>query len=216
MTQKQIPLFPLELVLFPGDKLPLHIFEQRYRDMVNDCLLYKQPFGIVSYIDSKISRIGCYARIAHVENAYDDGKFDIVCRGGDRFITNTYDNSKSYLQARVTDFHDDEQMQMTEEEKRLFDHVSQRFNVLVSLASMQFEDPGFEPPNYSFEFGHIVGFDLAQKQNLLEIKTEKERLEFIRDHIEASIPRLEAFEDVRKLIRSNGHFREFPPIDFNI
>lgn len=216
MTPNPIPLFPLELVLFPGDKLPLHIFEQRYRDMVKDCLAGDQPFGIVSFIDQKIARIGCYAHIERVEQAYEDGKYDIVCRGGDRFISHSYDSSKSYLQASVTDFYDQDNSQLSPENARLLAHVLKRFDVLVKLASMQFENPGFETPENSFGFGHVVGFDLAQKQNLMEIKSEKERLEYILKHIEDSIPRLEAFEDVRKLIKSNGHFREFPPIDFNI
>lgn len=214
MTPNPIPLFPLELVLFPGDKLPLHIFEQRYRDMIRDCLSGEYPFGIVSFIDQKVSRVGCYAHIERVEEAYDDGKYDIVCRGGDRFISHAYDSSKSYLQASVTAFHDEDTL--SSEDSRLLKHVLQRFDVLIELASMKFENPGFETPTNSFEFGHIVGFDLAQKQNLMEIKSEKERLEYILKHIEASIPRLEAFEDVRKLIKSNGHFREFPPINFNI
>ena len=216
MTPNPIPLFPLELVLFPGDKLPLHIFEQRYRDMVRDCLAAAQPFGITSFIDQKVARVGCYAHIERVEEAYDDGKYDIVCRGGDRFISHSYDSSKSYLQASVTAFYDQDESKLSAEDSAFLKHVLQRFEVLIDLASMKFEHPGFEMPTHSFEFGHIVGFDLAQKQNLMEIKSEKERLEYILKHIEASIPRLEAFEDVRKLIKSNGHFREFPPIDFNI
>lgn len=216
MIQNPIPLFPLELVLFPGDKLPLHIFEQRYRDMVKDCLAGERPFGVVSYIDQNVSRVGCYAHIERVEQAYEDGKYDIVCRGGDRFISQSYDSSKSYLQASVTAFRDQKNEELSSEDSALLGHVLQRFEVLIELASMKFENPGFEMPTNSFEFGHIVGFDLAQKQNLMEIKSENERLEYILKHIEASIPRLEAFEDVRNLIKSNGHFREFPPIDFNI
>lgn len=208
------PLFPLQLVLFPGDKLPLHIFEPRYREMVRECLDRDMPFGLVSFIDNKVSRVGCFANIESVENAYDDGKFDIVCRGGDRFISSSYNSGKSYLQASVTRFPDEPE---PDDAVRLqMDKTLQLFEELSDLANLKFENPDLPVPKDSFGFAHLVGFDLAQKQNLLEMQSELERLQFIYEHIERSLPKLRSFKEVRETIRSNGHFREFPPLNFNM
>lgn len=209
-----IPLFPLQLVLFPGDKLPLHIFEPRYKEMVQECLELNLPFGIVSYIDKQVSKVGTFASILKLDAKYEDGRMDIVTRGGDRFITRTYSHSRTFLQGSVTSFHDEHQLSNADE--KLLAKVLERFEVLASLASLRFENPDQKNPKNAFGFGHIVGFDLAQKQNLLEIKSEAERLNFVLEHIERSIPQLQRFQDTRDLIKSNGHFREFPPLDFNI
>ncbi len=209
-----IPLFPLQLVLFPGDKLPLHIFEPRYREMARECIDSATPFGVVSYIDNKVSRVGTLAKIAKVEKMYEDGKCDIVCYGTDRFISHSYNSSRAFLQASVTGFKDEKKLGASD--KALLANVLKRFEVLSELASLKLENPGLPTPENAFGFGHLIGFDLAQKQNLLEIKTERERLLFVLGQIERSIPQLEAFQDVRKLVKSNGHFKEFPPINFKI
>lgn len=209
-----IPLFPLQLVLFPGDKLPLHIFEPRYKEMVRECLEVNLPFGIVSYIDKQISKVGTFATILRLETEYNDGRMDIVTRGSDRFMTRNYSHSRSFLQGSVTSFHDEQQL--SESDERLLAKVLGRFEELAQLAGLQFENPALANPQNAFGFGHIVGFDLAQKQNLLEIKSERERLTYVLEHIERSIPRLRGFQETRDLIKSNGHFREFPPLDFNL
>lgn len=208
------PLFPLQLILFPGDKLPLHIFEPRYREMIRECLDHESPFGVVSYIDNKVSRVGCLAYIEKVENSYQDGKFDIVCRGGERFISSSYNSGRAFLQASVTRFSDVPDPDETV--RKLMDEALSLFNELSEAANLKFENPALPTPANSFGFGHLIGFDLAQKQNLLEIKTEAERLRYIIEQIQRSLPKLRSFKDVRELIRSNGHFREFPPINFNI
>ncbi|MCC5935337.1 MAG: LON peptidase substrate-binding domain-containing protein [Candidatus Cyclonatronum sp.] len=209
-----IPLFPLQLVLFPGDKLPLHIFEPRYKDMVKECLELNLPFGIVSFIDKQVSKVGTFASIVRVETEYDDGRLDIVTRGSDRFMTRSYSHSRTFLQGSVTSFNDEQQL--SPQDADLLAQVLSQFEELAELAKLRFENPALANPKNAFGFGHIIGFDLAQKQNLLEIKSETERLQYVLEHIKRSIPRLKGFQDTRDLIKSNGHFREFPPLDFNI
>ncbi|MCH8566738.1 MAG: LON peptidase substrate-binding domain-containing protein [Balneolales bacterium] len=207
-----IPLFPLQLVLFPGDTLPLHIFEPRYREMIKECIKLEKPFGIVSYIDNKISKIGCLAEINSVEQTYEDGKYDIICKGGDRFISHSYNSSRSFLQANITEFHD--ALEILPEEQPLLDEAIGLFDEIKEAATFEMDPSRHKTPSNAFGFAHFIGFNLAQKQNLLEIKSEKDRLEYIISHMKDTLPKLQSFREVKQLIQSNGHFREFPPLNF--
>ena len=103
----KIPLFPLDVVLFPGTALPLHIFEGRYKEMIGECLAQKSAFGVVRAQREGLAVIGCTARIVRVLETYDDGRLDLLCQGSDRFEIENLDNSRSFLQAEV-DFFGDE------------------------------------------------------------------------------------------------------------
>jgi Lon protease-like protein len=103
----KIPLFPLDVVLFPGAALPLHIFEDRYKEMVAGCVDRDEPFGIVRAQIEGLAVIGCTAKIVKVLQRYPDGRLDILCEGGDRFEIELLDNSRAYLQAEIDDFLDD-------------------------------------------------------------------------------------------------------------
>ncbi len=207
---KLIPIFPLQLVLFPNETLPLHIFEPRYKEMISECLEKKDSFGICSFINGKVSRTGCLARIYSVSKKYEDGKYDIVCKGGERFMTHAYNSSKSYLQASVSFFEDTNADSSPHQD--LVDKITPRFKELLDILT-EGNAPDITPA-CSYDFGHHIGLELIQKQNLLEIKSELERLEFIKNHIERLLAQLTMFEDVKKRIKSNGHFRKFPPIEF--
>src|SRR5271157_4662164 len=85
MRPERIPLFPLNVVLFPGEELPLHIFEPRYRRMVRDCLDARSPFGMLLAMDDGITKVGCTAEILEVVKRYPDGRMDIITVGRDIF-----------------------------------------------------------------------------------------------------------------------------------
>jgi Lon protease-like protein len=97
----KIPLFPLDVVLFPGAPLPLHIFEPRYREMVAECIAGNAVFGIVRAQRDGLAVIGCTAQVVRVLRSYPDGRSDILTQGIDRFEIEQLDDSRSFLQAEV-------------------------------------------------------------------------------------------------------------------
>src|SRR5215472_15538956 len=99
-----LPLFPLDLVLFPHTPVPLHIFEPRYKELIGECLEQRTPFGIVRAKDDGIAEIGCTAEILDVAKRYDDGRMDIVCEGRRRFEVMQVNEDRSFLQAEVSYF----------------------------------------------------------------------------------------------------------------
>ena len=103
----KIPLFPLEVVLFPEAALPLHIFEDRYKEMVGVCLEEKIGFGVVCAQREGLAVVGCTAEIVRILERYPDGRMDILCQGAKRFEIENLDNTRSFLQAEVDFFGDD-------------------------------------------------------------------------------------------------------------
>src|SRR5690349_22487870 len=108
MQQGLLPLFPLQVVLLPGSELPLHIFEDRYKEMIGEVLREKREFGVVLASEKGIVNTGCTATIDRVLRRYPDGRMDIIARGRRRFEILLLNDERAYLRGSV-DFFDDEQ-----------------------------------------------------------------------------------------------------------
>jgi len=121
MSDEWLPLFPLGLVLLPGQRLPLHIFEQRYKQMIGECLQGGGAFGLVCYTGAEMKSVGCTARVSEVLQRYPDGRLDILCIGERRFRIEEQDQREAYLRARVRYFDDAE----TQVEERTDDRLRQ-------------------------------------------------------------------------------------------
>ena len=141
----QIPLFPLGLVLLPDMLLPLHIFEERYKQMVTECLAEERSFGIVLFDGQAIHPVGCLARISEVLERYDDGRMDIMTKGGARFVIRELVEDKAYMEARVLFFDDDKEAN-GDDLAAVIDHA---LNLLREVVDT---DIGFEPAELG---GHI-------------------------------------------------------------
>ena len=206
-----LPLFPLGLVLYPGERLPLHIFEPRYRDLLRDCLAEEKPFGIVLADEGDLAGVGCTARIKRVINRYDDGRADILVGGEERFRLGPLYEESSYLTADVETFQEPEEpLQQDARERVITQHMK-----LLELAGHTVR-PSFyqDEPRLSYVLAQNAGLDAQQKQRVLEMLTENERIRFLAEHFQALLPQVEQQEEVRRRIRSNGHFKDFPAEDF--
>jgi len=102
-----LPLFPLDLVLFPHTNLPLHIFEERYKEMIQDCLENRWEFGMLAVQEQTVKNIGCTASISDVVARFPDGRMNIMVRGGRRFEITELNEGKSYLRGKPELLEDD-------------------------------------------------------------------------------------------------------------
>lgn len=200
-----LPLFPLGLVLFPGEAVPLHIFEDRYRDLVRHCLETEDPFGIVLTEGDDLASVGCVARIGRVLERYEDGRMDILVVGEERFAIKEVRQERSYLTARVSSYEPIEPLAIGEERERVITlHMK-----LLELAGETIRPAIYEgPKRISFVVAQNAGLDNARKQELLELRTEEERLEYLADYLEAIIPEIREARARRQRVQSNGHFKE--------
>ncbi len=206
--KRKIPLFPLGIVLYPDEQIPLHIFESRYKQMIATCLEEGKPFGIVFFSEGVLADVGCLARINRVERVYEDGRLDIQVNGIDRFRILEVDQGSVYLVGDVEPIQEPEEAVMPDLRQRL---ITQHMK-LLELAGRTVNPSIYERvKKLSYMVAHNAGLDLPQKQHVLSLVTEHERVLFLIDHLEAFIPRIQKMERLRKLVRSNGHIRDFPP-----
>ena len=205
-----LPLFPLEVVLFPGDILPLHIFEERYKLMISECLAKGEPapaegeFGIVWAEGEQLRTVGCTAAVVQVLRRYDDGRLDIVTAGRRRFEILFTNQDRAYLRGAVTFFEDDDPRQATEAE------IARARGLLSQvLRRLKLEDP---PPagdirSRSFAIAAHLPLGLEFKQQILAMRSERERLHRVCEAMEKLIPALDFREKARTKSSGNGHVK---------
>jgi Lon protease-like protein len=197
-----LALFPLDLVLFPGAPLPLHIFEPRYKELISECLSSKTTFGMVRSRESALAEVGCTAAILDVSKKYDDGRLDIVTEGRQRFEIGQLNQERSFLRGEVI-FFEDEPSEVSQSEtdaviqlhQQLFEVLGQRVEVEPTYASL------------SFQLAHELPVDLDFKQTILEMKSEAERIETLIEYYRATIPKVELTLRARDKASGNGHVR---------
>ncbi len=200
MSPALLPVFPLDVVLFPGASLPLHIFEPRYKEMIGECLDRRQPFGVVRAQEGGIAQVGCTAEILHVARTYPDGRLDIVTEGRKRFQVIAVNQNRSFLQAEVTYLEDTG-------EAAAPDRIQQALalhNQMLAIAGA----PAITPDQHtdiSFRLAAALPLDLDVKQALLVMVSEAERIDALITCYEALIPRLRKTADARRKAGGNGH-----------
>lgn len=210
MSDDRLPLFPLGIVLLPGEPVPLHIFEPRYREMVEVCLDEDRPFGIVYASETALADVGCTARIRRVSARYEDGRLDIVAVGEDRFGVDEVHRTRSYLTA---DVHPVEDRGAVEGRSRDRQRVIARHMKLLELAGETPQPALYEDTDrLSFAVGRNAGLDLADKQALLEMDLESDRLAFLAGHLAKLLVRIRRARQLRDLARGDGHPDGYPEI----
>jgi Lon protease-like protein len=198
-----LALFPLELVLFPGAPLPLHIFEPRYKELIAECLEEKKSFGMVRAKENAVAEVGCTAIILNVNHRYDDGRLDISTEGKQRFSIVELNHDRAFLQAEITWFDDEEPPTVAgTETANAIDLHKQLFRVLGQQAEVE-----EKVASLSFHLANALPVDLDFKQALLEMKSEAERLETLIEYYRATIPQLEKTMRAREKASGNGHVR---------
>jgi Lon protease-like protein len=197
-----LPIFPLDLVLLPGAALPLHIFEPRYREMIASCEQQNAPFGVVRSLGEEVAQIGCTAQIVSIPKKYDDGRMDVLTRGGRRFEVIIVNQDLPYLQAEVFFFEDEGPPANREETAR----VVALHREILGLAGATPEDlAGAENTKLSFHLAGSLPLDLDFKQTLLIMKSEAERVEKLCTYLESILPTLRRTLYVREKASGNGH-----------
>jgi Lon protease-like protein len=197
-----LPLFPLDVVLFPGAPLPLHIFEPRYKELIGECLTQKVPFGLVRSKENALAEVGCSALILQVSKKYEDGRLDIVTQGKQRFAIERLDQERTFLRGEVLFFDDEPSEVTTDESETVVQLHQQLFAVLGQPGELERSFPSL-----SFQLAHELPVDLDFKQSILEMKSEAERIETLIEYYRATIPKVELTLKARDMASGNGHVR---------
>ncbi|MCM4165594.1 MULTISPECIES: LON peptidase substrate-binding domain-containing protein [unclassified Arenibacter] len=205
-----LPLFPLPSVFFQEEIVALHIFEERYKQLIRDVREESSNFGVPVYIDGEMT-YGTELELKEIVKTYDTGEMDIVCVGRRLFKINTFQKNmdgKLYAGGDVEflPYYDDSVKTLKENVLGL---------VMELYGLMDVSILGLTAGNFDiYQLIHKIGLSLAQEYKLLKMAYKSERLLFIKAHLTNTIQVLKQVNQSKEMIGMNGHFKNFDPIDF--
>lgn len=206
-----IPIFPLGIVVYPGEELNLHIFEPRYKELITDCINQKKQFGIPTVINNHINEMGTLMKIVEVSKLYDNGEMDIKTKGDKIFVVlemikelpdklyngaivnypnNNFSGNKATMQLLVKSI------------KKL--HTALKINKDFKKTADEL---------CSYDIAHHAGMSLQEEYEFLQLLQEQQRIEYLKQHILKVLPVVAEMELLKKKIKLNGHFKNLSGYD---
>ena len=205
-TVRDFPLFPLQIVALPSELIPLHIFEERYKDMFARCLESGEEFGIVWVADDGLRPVGCACEVAEVLETYDDGRLNLVARGTRPFRIHERQETFSYPAGTVEVLSDREETVGAD----VLESAHAAYAELVERATEREPDLEEIASMSAYQMAATVEFGLDAKQGLLELRSETARLKLLTRLFRAALKRLEFAERAQQRAQSNGKVRFGP------
>jgi Lon protease-like protein len=207
-----LPLFPLNIVVFPGEKLNLHIFEHRYRQLVTECQANDTTFGIPVYLEKGVADYGTEIKILSIEKKYPGGEMDIKTRGMGIFKIKHFHKQ---MPGRLYAGGEVEEVPLNLEEaplkrQKIEDLLKQLYHALGLQSLMLTLAPDFK----SFDIAHHIGMSIEQEYQLLICPTEEKRFDMILDHLTNILPIILETEQLKERVKLNGHFKHLLPPNF--
>jgi ATP-dependent Lon protease len=202
MSTQLLPLFPLSVVLLPATPLPLHIFEDRYKEMMGDVIPARDEFGIVLVKEEGIVNIGCTATVDRIFRRYPDGRLDLLAVGHRRFQVVSLNEEKAYLRAAVEYFNDEEATDVPAALRRKAIAAYERLRKVENPEVII--EPKLEGPQLSFQVAQFIA-DLDKRQTVLSLRSEVERLEFLVGFLPDYTLQRERIALAKRVAPLNGH-----------
>lgn len=205
-----LPFFPLQSVFFPGETVPLHIFEERYKQLIHDCRTEAGTFGIPVYFNKQMA-FGTEVQLVEIVTTYKGGEMDILCVARQVFRVLTFENQKEgklYAGGEV-EFLDNVNDGDLETKRIVLQKLQELYDLMgVDMAIIA-------PENFnSFALAHKMGLSAEQEYQFLQLAKESDRLRFISTHLSTTIKVLSDVNRTKHIIEMNGHYRNFDPLDF--
>jgi uncharacterized protein len=208
-----IPIFPLSLVVYPGEDLNLHIFEPRYKQLISECAKQKKPFGIPAVINNRVNEMGTLVEVTDVVQVYEDGKMDIKTKGVKVFRTLEVIKEvpeKLYSGAIVNYPHNTEKGN-----RELMQKIVKGIKELHNLLKISKEFKKKDDELISYDVAHHVGLSLEEEYEILGLFTELQRQEYLKRHLTKVLPLLAEMETLKEKVKLNGHFKNLSSFDLN-
>ncbi len=201
-----IPIFPLNIVVYPGEELNLHIFEERYKQLINECFVEKKPFGIPVVLKDKIAEIGTLVFVTEIVKKYEDGRIDIRTKGIKIFqilevITSVPD--KLYSGA-IVNYPDNNETKNIKMMSRVVAGIRELHRLLKVNKDFNRNDEEL----VSYNLAHHAALSYEEEYELLGLLREDQRLEYLKRHLKKTLPIIAGAEKLKEKIKLNGHFKE--------
>jgi Lon protease-like protein len=210
-----IPIFPLEMVVYPGEQVHLHIFEPRYKELIGECVQNGRLFGIPTVIQQKMKDMGTLMEVKEVVQTYENGEMDIRTQGLRIFrILEVIKEvpEKMYSGAIVT-YPDNQDDEGNRELMQWVVKGVQELHRMLNI-SKDFRKP--EALLRSYDVAHHAGLSLEEEYEVLELWQEIHRQEYLKRHLKKVLPMLKEMEQLKEKVKLNGHFRNLSSLDLNV
>ncbi len=207
-----VPIFPLAIVVFPGENLNLHIFEPKYKQLVNECYQGKKPFGIPVVIDNKLSELGGLVEITEISQTYENGEMDIKTKGLGiiRILEIIKDVPEKLYNGAIVSYLEN----VEHGQRRIMDTVIVAIKELHRLLNVKRPFAKNENDLWSYDVAHHAGLTLEGEYELLALTNELQRQEYLKRHLAKVLPVVAEMESLKEKIKLNGHFKNLS--GFNI
>jgi uncharacterized protein len=209
-----IPIFPLSIVVYPGEQLNLHIFEPRYKQLINECYNDGRPFGIPTVIKNQVAEMGTLVKILRVVKVYDNGEMDIQTTGERifRILEVIKAIPEKLYSGAIVNYPDSEDEGKRELMQKVVNGIRELHRLLN--ISKDFKKPDEELTAY--DVAHHAGLSLEEEYDLLGLLKEIQRQEYLKRHLSKVLPLIAEMEALKEKIRLNGHFKNLSSLNFDI
>lgn len=209
-----IPIFPLGIVVYPGENVNLHIFEPRYKQLVKECHDNKKSFGIPAVVNNKLQENGTLVKVTELSKLYDNGEMDIKTTGEKvfRMLEVIKEVPDKLYSGAIVNYPDNREQGDIELMRRVMNGIRELHKLLN--VSKDFKKPDEELKTY--EVAHHIGLTLEEEYELLGLLNELQRQEYIKRHLTKVLPLVAEMEGLKEKIKQNGHFKNLSGFQFEL
>jgi len=207
-----IPIFPLSIVVYPGEQLNLHIFEPRYKQLISECHAQGKPFGIPSVIDNQMQDYGTMVRIVEITTVHENGEMDIKTEGMQvfRVLEVIREIPEKLYSGAIVNYPPNQEAGSAEMMRRVVNSIRELHKMLKVDKDFKKSDPELN----SYDVAHHIGLSLQEEYELLGLMHERQRQEYIKRHLTKVLPMVAEMEQLKKKVKLNGHFKNLTGFDF--
>ncbi len=207
-----IPIFPLGLVVYPGESLNLHIFEPRYKQLITECKAANKPFGIPTIINDRLQDYGTVVQIKEITTVHDNGEMDIKTEGEKvfRILEVIKEIPDKLYSGAIVNYPVNQQQGSGDIMRRVMISIKELFRLLKVEKQFKKEDTHLS----TYDVAHHVGFTLQEEYEFLNLLHERQRQEYLRLHLSKVLPVLSEMENLKEKVKLNGHFKNLSSFEF--
>ena len=207
-----IPIFPLSIVVYPGEELNLHIFEPRYKQLITDCFAEKKAFGIPAMVKDKLMEYGTLVTNEEIKQVYEDGKMDIRTRAEKifRILEVVKEIPDKLYSGAIVNYPENNELTKPDLVKRILNAIRELHRLLNITKSFKKPDDAL----VSYDMAHHAGLNLEEEFEFLQLMREDQRLEYLKRHLSKVLPIIQEMESLKEKVKLNGHFRELKGLGF--
>jgi Lon protease-like protein len=207
-----IPIFPLGIVVYPGENVNLHIFEPRYKQLISECYSHKKQFGIPTVIETRLQDYGSLVEIVEVSQTHENGEMDIKTIGSRvfRILEVIKEVPEKLYSGAIVNYPETNEEGNRELMKKVVNSIRELHKLLKIDKDFKKSDEDLK----AFDVAHHVGLSLEEEYEMLHLLQERQRQEYLKRHLTKVIPLVAEMEQLKEKIKLNGHFKNLSGLGF--